>query len=217
MGCCVINKVTNHFMYADDLVLIAPSVKGLQTIVDICYEFGVSHSIQFNSIKSQCMLFRTSNIKWGIMNPVVYLGNNELMFVRKYKYLGHVRDDNLKDDTDMHIQAGKLYARGNMLLRKFYLISDEAKILLFKSFCSNVYCCSLWCSYNASFLDKVRVAYNNSFRILLKLPKYCSASNMFVERRVPSFGEMLRKCRNSLHSRLRKSENTIVRVVLFDK
>ena len=70
------------------------------------------------------------------MNPVVYLGNNELMFVRKYKYLGHVIDDNLKDDTDMHIQAGKLYARGNMLLRKFHLISDEAKILLFKSFCT---------------------------------------------------------------------------------
>ena len=87
----------------------------------------------------------------------------------------------------------------------------EAKILLFKSFCSNVYCCCLWCSYNASFLDKVRVVYNNSFRILLKLPKFCSASNMFVERRVPSFGEMLRKCRNTLHYRLRKSENTILR------
>ena len=80
----------------------------------------------------------------------------------------------------MHIQAGKLYARGNMLLRKFHLISDEANILLFKSFCSNVYCCSLWCLYNASFLDKVRVAYNNSFRLLLKLPKFCSASNMLV-------------------------------------
>ena len=60
VGCCIKSLVINHLMYADDLALIAPSVKGLQTILDICYEYGLSHNIKFNESKSVCMHFKVA-------------------------------------------------------------------------------------------------------------------------------------------------------------
>ena len=108
---------------------------------------------------------------------------------------------------------GAYYGRANMLLRKFGAASENVKIILFKSFCTQIYCGSLWCNFKRSSIKNVRVAYNNCFRLLLKLPKYCSASQMFVERRVPTFDVTLRKCKNSLMNRFRNSCNEIIRAM----
>ena len=35
-GCYINNILVNHFMYADDIALLAPSVKGLQKLVNVC-------------------------------------------------------------------------------------------------------------------------------------------------------------------------------------
>ena len=35
VGCCCGDMVVNHLMYADDIVLLAPSGKGMQTIIYI--------------------------------------------------------------------------------------------------------------------------------------------------------------------------------------
>ena len=35
IGLCINGQVINHMMYADDLVLLSPSVKGLQKVIDL--------------------------------------------------------------------------------------------------------------------------------------------------------------------------------------
>ena len=42
-------------------------------------------------------------------------------------------------------------------------------------------------------IKKLKIAYNNGLRRLLNLPKYNSASEMFVNLNIPSFSELLRK------------------------
>ena len=39
VGCCCGDMVVNHLMYADDIVLLAPSGKGMQTIIDATYAY----------------------------------------------------------------------------------------------------------------------------------------------------------------------------------
>ena len=56
----------------------------------------------------------------------------------------------------------------------------------------------------------MRTAYNNSFRMVMKLPRYCSASTMFV----PSFDAVLRRQRFSLQSRLSKSNNMYIETIM---
>ena len=68
VGCCRGNTVLmpNHLMYADDIVLFAPSAKGLQRIVDVSYTYGCDNDIRFNCAKSQLMFFDT--LKYGHTN-----------------------------------------------------------------------------------------------------------------------------------------------------
>ena len=128
-----------------------------------------------------------------MLNPELYLGNIKITNDEDVKYLGHIISRDLKDDKDMLKQIRSLYCRSNMLMRKFSRCSDYIKCTLFKAYCSNIYCCSLWFRYTQNVYHRLRVAYNNSCRILLGLPMRCSASQMLVYSEVPSFGEIVRK------------------------
>ena len=56
-----------------------------------------------------------------------------------------------------------------------------------------MYCSILWYDCSKTVLKNLRIAYNNSLRKLLGIPKYNSASEMFVCLNIPSFNELLRK------------------------
>jgi Reverse transcriptase (RNA-dependent DNA polymerase) len=51
-GCFLGQSIINHFLYADDVVLFAPSAKGLQELLDVCSKFAMEHDITFNNNKS---------------------------------------------------------------------------------------------------------------------------------------------------------------------
>ena len=51
-GCCINNVLINHLMYADDVVLMAPSAKGLQKLIDECFAYRTAHNIKFNCLKT---------------------------------------------------------------------------------------------------------------------------------------------------------------------
>ena len=114
--------------------------------------------------------------------------NNVLLTrVTKYKYLGHCISDDLSDDDDMARQYRQIYAQGNALLRNFFMCTESVKITLFRSFCTSLYTCELWCQYRSESLRKLCVAYNDVFRCLCREPRNCSASHMFVSRGLPTF------------------------------
>ena len=50
-----------------------------------------------------------------------------------------------------------------------------------------MYCSSMWFDSTVTSMKKLKIAYNNGFRRLLNLPKYNSASEMFVNLNIPSF------------------------------
>jgi len=43
-------------LYADDIVLMSPSLKDLQCMLDICFQTACDMSLQFNCSKSHCMV-----------------------------------------------------------------------------------------------------------------------------------------------------------------
>ena len=54
-GCKLQGMTMNHLMYADDMTLIAPSAKGLESLLHTCENYTIKHEIIFNSVKSMCM------------------------------------------------------------------------------------------------------------------------------------------------------------------
>ena len=93
------------------------------------------------------------------------------------KYLGHVITADLRDDKDNERQRRVLYAQGNMLVRKFYMCSEDVKTQLFRTFCTPMYIAQLWWNYSnsSSSMRKLKVAYNDVMRMLLGLPRFQSA------------------------------------------
>ena len=73
----------NHLMYADDLVITSPYVKGLQRLLDICALNGQNHDILFNHDKTVCMCMPSGNCYY-LNTPVVVLNGIQLVFVRTY-------------------------------------------------------------------------------------------------------------------------------------
>ena len=108
------------------------------------------------------------------------------------KYLGTIIS---QKNCDMAIkrQMRKFYANVNMLLKRFSKCSTHVKCYLFKTYCSNLYCASLWYNSTVTAMNKLKIAYNNSIRRLFCLPKHNSASEMCVCLNIMSFGKLFRK------------------------
>ena len=211
VGWCCGDMVVNHLMYADDIVLLAPSGKGMQTIIDTTYAYGNAYDIIFNLTKSQVMFYDT--LKIGEAANIM-LGDTVLNVVQTYRYLGHIITNNLSDEADMEDKMRGLYARSNMLRRKFYFCSDQVKNKLFSAYCNNIYMCSLWVSYRKRCMRQFIVSYNNSFRIVRSLPMRCSASAMFASSNVDSCQARIRRSIYSLRCRLDVSSNMITHSVI---
>ena len=174
-----------------------------------CFAFGCDNDILFNSSKSKLMLFNKD--KFNLDNPGdLYLGQDLLLEVHSYQYLGHIVNCKLRDDDDIKSKRGILYARANNLVRNFYYCSDTIKQKLFNVYCRNIYMAAMWCNFSKSSMNSIKVAYNNAYRILFNLPWRCSASQMFVNSGVDNFSSYLRKCIHGIKGRVLRSDNCIL-------
>ena len=75
-------------------------------------------------------------------------------------------------NLDMKRQMRKFYANINILLRKFSKCFPDVKCSLYKSFCSIMYCSTMWYNCTVTAMRRLRIAYNNSLRRLLGIPKH---------------------------------------------
>lgn len=208
-GCMIGGKLVNHLMYADDLVTFSPSSVGQQELLNICSDYGVEFDIKYNSSQSAVLICRTKQDK--LLNfPVFTLANNCLEVCKKIKYLGHCIADDMNDDDDIYRQCYKLYAQANTIARKFSYCSTRVKVALFKAYCTPLYTAHLWSSYKKSSMQKLQVAYNDAMRILLKVPRGGSASQMFVSVGVTTLKALLRNLMFKFMQRLDESTNSIM-------
>ena len=77
-----------------------------------------------------------------------------------------------------------------------------------------MYCCPLWFNSTSSSTKKLKAIYDGVLRRLLLIVKPYSASKMFVTHNIPSFYELLGKCRSiySFRERISHSANKIRRL-----
>ena len=209
-GYCINGNIINNLCYADDTTLFSPSLSGLQLLIDCCQKFANSNKITYNIEKSVILPIYYNK---SHHNPIkLRIGNTCLRVVTAYKYLGHWISDNLSDEMDINCNIKRLYTTSYSLSNRFRNCSKYVCILLFKTFCSNMYLCSLWDTDNAYF-KKIQVAYNNAYRISLGYKPRCSASEMYLYDNVDNIIIKLRKSYYSLYNRIKLSDNSIIKMI----
>ena len=197
----------NHLCYADDLCLISMSLAGMQRLLNICKDYAEQHSLYYNGSQSFSMCFKSKTIKFERSD--LFLGDLKIFLVSEGTYLG-ITISEKNCDHDIHRQMSKFYSNANILLRRFLKCYIDVKCNLCKMYCSNLYCSSFWYDSSKRAMKKIKIAYNNSLRRLLALSKHNSASEMFVNLNILSFGELLKKFIYSIQSRLIISDNIVL-------
>ena len=124
--------------YADDTVLLTPTVTALQTLLEVCRAYAVPREIVYNTMKTVCMLVRPKQSQC-LYSTRVELGNEELSFVEEFRYLGYFMTADCRDDKYIKKQFMRQNAGGNILVKKFLFAPIEAKIRFFKSYCYPIY------------------------------------------------------------------------------
>ena len=83
-GCHVGDNFFRCIMYADDLILLSPSLSGLQHLVDICSVYAKDHNLVFNTKKTICTV--VGNPKFTVSN--ICIDNQVIQWTNQFKYLG---------------------------------------------------------------------------------------------------------------------------------
>lgn len=213
IGCTVNGFTINNLCYADDMVLISPSAEGLQRLINTCSLYAAQNDIIYNESKTQCMSVLPRSLRY-LEDPTIHLGNHKLEFVSEFPYLGHIITNNLTDTADIEHRRRKLCSLGNMITRRFAFCHQDTKFLLFRTYCYNVYGCSLWSNYTNEAMRRITVIHNDILRRLTNTPRYHSASVMFTTNRLDNIKIITRRSMASLIGRLQNSENPLISNVL---
>ncbi len=97
------------------------------------------------------------------------------------------------------------------------MCSIAVKNTLFHTFCTPMYrpyTCHLWWNYTAQSFHKLKIAFNNAFRMMHNLPTYCSASEMFTVNRVADCKAVIRNLVHRFMMRLTIPKHLLVRSIL---
>ncbi|XP_047543324.1 uncharacterized protein LOC125075658 [Vanessa atalanta] len=197
------------------MVLLSASICGLRKLMakcEIVCDYVGSHGHNYNAKKSVVMVFEAGG-KVPSSVPPVMLNGTALQRVSQFKYLGHILTSDLKDNADIERERRALSVRANMLACKFTRCSESVKGTLFRAYCMNFYTCNLWAKYSQKSYNAIRVQYNNAFRVLMGLPRFCSASGMFAEAHMDCFYSTMRKRCGALVRRVRGSTNSILKLI----
>ena len=122
----------------------------------------------------------------------------------------------LMDDGDVRRQCCKIYAQVNTLIRKFSMCSVEVKCALYRAYITPLYTAHLWSSYRVKSIQRLKVAYNDALRLLLRVPRWHSASQLFVSSNILTCPALLRKLMYNFMCRLDLAENSIIKALTCD-
>jgi len=196
VGCCVGNKILNHVFYADDipvcLLSLSPSLNGLQDLAYLAANsYAQKHNIIFNCTKSTGILFKPKQFCFS--SPKLFPGDDIVNFFDTVTYLGVKLNSLLTDEHDIYRQVHSIDYSANKLKAKFSKCSPSVKNVHFRSYCMQFYSSQLWNKCSKSRYHRIKVAYNDAFRILHIAPQYISTRELQVQNNVVTFDANVRK------------------------
>ena len=209
-GCRVIDLVISCIFFADDIVLLSPSRRGLQALLDIAFRYCSDHCLDFNVSKSKVMLVG-GNLPQGDPAPL-NLNGRPLDFVHGYRYLGvnlvntgHLSFSAMPDILSFHRAA-------NSLIHGRVRLDNEILMKLLYSNCVSIlsYACAVK-QFSTSEMHDCNVAINNAIRRIYSFGYNESVRHLREACGLKSIYEIFHIARSGFHDAAFNSSNDIVR------
>ena len=205
LGCHIGQQFCGSLGYADDVLLLAPTLFSLRKMLDICSKYATSYNVLFNASKSKLLYFGQAASR-PTLSPVNFMGAT-IELVSHEKHLGNVIGQNCikyKIEDCINIFTG----RTNMIRTHFCHARYDVIYDIFKTYCMPLYGSQLW-DYGDRNTDRFYVNWRKAVRKLFNLPNrthsallpyICDDVNPFIQllRRVISFNKGLSNTENEL-------------------
>ena len=187
--------------YADDMAILAPSIRGLQQLLKICENYCREWDICLNDKKTKNLYFGkpTSNL----FKPT--LNGNEIEWVEEWTYLGVSLRSGKTFGCSVSERIKKFYRCANAILRIDGHSDELVMLRLVESHCIPLltYAVEIIHIANIDERRQLRVAYNSVFRKIFHYRWSQSVTNLqhFLGR--PTLEELVDKRKRSFLARLR--------------
>ena len=180
VGCHVGGVFLGAFGYADDLTLLAPTRKALQTMLKICEDFATSHSMEFSTdpvpskSKSKCLFFSRNRSADDVEN--VLLNGDKLPWVTSAKHLGNLLSSKLnlslfcpETKSDLLSKRAILFDKVHQVMQQFGYLEPELIVKLLSVYSTALYGSTLWQLSSVEHLQ-LNKSWNTAIKIIWELP-----------------------------------------------
>ena len=210
VGCQLNYYLLSILVYADDILLLAPSVGGLQLLLDYFCESILKIGLKINVAKSKYLVFE--HRKGHSNDPVVRLQNQTLDRVTSIKYLGIVLSEDMSITKDVDRMTSQFLAQFNGMYYKFNVMEGEVIFYLFRTFTSSFYGVELW-YINANrdrVFNRIAVAYHKMVKKITGYRIYDSNHRACDEANVDIFKHLQAKRSWNFFRKLTRSNNRLL-------
>ena len=171
VGCYIGSNFVGALVYADDIVLIAPTTTAMRKLLSMCGEYAIEYCISFNASKSKCLAVLPANRREqnSYLNECCFTVNNKpIELVQSFHYIGHTITSQLNDVSDITAKQYAFINQTNNVLCFFRKLTSNVKYRLFHSYCTSYYGCELR-SLTTSNISIQRGANGSKYIILCRL------------------------------------------------
>ena len=206
VGCYIAEVFAASLFYADDMCILAPSLKGLQRLLSLCSAFCVDWDICLNAKKSKIMFFGKPLTQNNHYRPM--LDGVPIDWVTSWKYLGVVLTSGRRFDCSVTERVKAFYRSLNSILRVEGRSDDLVLLRLLEAHCVPIITFSIETIHISNRDEKrsLRVAYNSIFRKLFGYRYFESVTNLQHALGRPTWEELVHRRQESFVSRARSCD-----------
>ena len=164
IGCSIDHIFTGALGYADDIILICPSVTAMKEMLKICEDYANDYNILFNGKKSKYLIF--GDYKY---NPTLTLNNEVIPRCESAIHLGHLLHTRNTKNAIIEHSIKEFNKSFYGFISKFEGCNTTTKSKLFHQYCSSMYGSQLWDLTSQSFVDMC-TQWRKKLRRVLSVP-----------------------------------------------
>ena len=213
IGCYYIGLFAAAFFYADDMTILAPSIKALSTLLKACSAYCNAWDIGLNAKKSRLMYFG----KRTEVSQAVHLDGKAVEWADTWLYLGVTLKSSKYFNCSITEQIIKFYRCANGIFRIEGHSNDTVMLRLVEAHCVPLLTYGVEILHIADRDERrqLRVAYNSLFRKIFGYRWYESVTALqgFLGR--PTWEQLVEKRTASFERRITNSEaNDLARALI---
>ena len=165
-GCHIGLESFAAFAYADDVVLLSPSLGGLKRLLAICAKYAEEYDVLFNASKSKMIVLGTEHQR---RQHIVNFMGGVIEEVEVEKHLGiPLGVVSQRDRVDSLCR--EMTVKTNMIVSHFKLLPTNISYMLFKSHAMPLYGSQL-IDLSSPDVERLYTSWRKCIRLLLNLPR----------------------------------------------